>query len=272
MVGNYQPSSLKDALDILAKESVIPYAGGTDLMVEHNEDAKYMFLNRIPELGEIIKEEGKLRIGAGCTYTEVFKSSAIPKLFKDAIIEVAAPAIRNMGTVGGNICNGSPKADFGLVLFVADTTLRLASAKGERIVPISEFYIDRGKTVLKEDELMVEIIVNDLNLENYYYMKVGERNALAISRIAFAAVCDIEDNKIVKLKTAFGAIDRTIFQKNDIDAMLIGKTIKEVKELKADYLKAYDKAINPIRGRVSAEYRKDVCMNLLNDFLESNGI
>ena len=272
MVNNYHPSSLKDALDILAKESVTPYAGGTDLMVEHNQDAKYMFLDRIPELGKIVKEDSKLRIGAGCTYTQVLESDAIPELLKKATIEVAAPAIRNMGTVGGNLCNGSPKADFGLVLFVADTTLRLASSKGERIVPISEFYIDRGKTVLKKDELMVEIIVNDINLANFYYMKVGERNALAISRVAFAAVCDIKHNKITKLRTAFGAIDRTIFQRNDIDAMLIDKTTEEAKELKADYLKAYDEAINPIRGRVSAEYRKDVCMNLLDDFLETNGI
>lgn len=272
MVDNYRPSSLKDALDILSKETVIPYAGGTDLMVGHSQNVQYMFLDKIVELNNIIKENGKLRIGAGCTYTDVMKSSDVPQLFKDAIIEVAAPAIRNIATVGGNICNGSPKADFGLVLFVADSTVLLASAKGEREVPIAEFYVDRGKTVLQKDELMVEIIVNDVSLENYYYMKVGERNALAISRIAYAAVCDIKDNNITKLRSAIGAIDRTIFQRNDIDAMLVGKTIEEAKMLKAEYIASYDKAINPIRGRVSAEYRKDVCMNLINDFLESNGI
>lgn len=272
MVDNYRPSKLKDALDTLSKESVKPHAGGTDLMVGHSQDVQYLFLDKIVELNNIIKESNKLRIGAGCTYTDIMKNNDVPQLFKDATIEVAAPAIRNIATVGGNICNGSPKADFGLVLFVADATVRLASTKGERIVPITEFYVDRGKTVLREDELMVEIILNDINLDNYYYKKVGERNALAISRIAFAAVCDVENDKIVKLRTAIGAIDRTIFQRNDIDAMLIGKTIEQAKQIKADYLAAYDKVINPIRGRVSAEYRKDVCMNLLNDFLESKGI
>ncbi|MHC6180857.1 hypothetical protein ACYUJ6_13535 [Clostridium sp. JNZ X4-2] len=61
-------------------------------------------------------------------------------------------------------------------------------------------------------------------------------------------------------------------EKNDRKTMLIGKTIKEAKSIKKDYLLVYDKAIVPIRGRVSAEYRKNVCMNLLGDFLQSKGI
>jgi len=67
---------------------------------------------------------------------------------------------------------------------------------------------------------------------------------------------------------AFGAVSDVIIRRDDIDAMLIGKTVENAKALLADYLDAYDKAIKPIRGRVSEKYRKTVCMNLLRDFLE----
>ena len=72
--------------------------------------------------------------------------------------------------------------------------------------------------------------------------------------------------------TAFGAVSDIVIRRADIDAMLIGKTIDEAKAVREDYLAAYNQAIVPIRGRISAEYRKTVCMNLLQDFLESNGI
>ncbi|MPM49945.1 hypothetical protein SDC9_96679 [bioreactor metagenome] len=109
-------------------------------------------------------------------------------------------------------------------------------------------------------------------LDNYYFTKVGPRNALAISRVSFAGILDINNNKINNCSTAFGAVSDVILRRADIDEMLIGKTIEEVKNIKEEYLSAYDKAIVPIRGRVSADYRKTVCMNLLKDFLKSNGI
>jgi CO/xanthine dehydrogenase FAD-binding subunit len=107
---------------------------------------------------------------------------------------------------------------------------------------------------------------------NYYYKKVGARNALAISRVSFAGVINIDKSIIKRFIAAFGAVSDIILRKDDIDSMFVGKTIEEAKSVKEDYLAAYDRAIVPIRGRVSAEYRKAVCMNLLRDFLESEGI
>ena len=81
------------------------------------------------------------------------------------------------------------------------------------------------------------------------------------------------ENEVIKhCATAFGAVSDVIIRREDIDAMLIGKTVAQAKESKSAYLSAFEKAIVPIRGRVSAEYRKKVCLNLLNDFLSSNGI
>lgn len=272
MVKNYRPASLKDALGILASEVVTPYAGGTDLMIAPVEDAQYLFLDRIPELKNIIDDTENIRIGAGCTFTDILESDLIPAFLKEAVGQIAAPAIRNLGTVGGNICNGSPKADSALVFCVSDSKLRLASSRGERIIPISEFYLGRKKTALLPDELLVEIIMEKTGLEHYYYKKVGARNALAISRVSFAALFEMQDGKITVFKTAFGAISDVIIRRQDIDGTMLRKTLEEARASKEDYMKAYDAAIVPIKGRVSSEYRKTVCMNLLRDFLESNGI
>lgn len=272
MVNGYRVNSLKEALDILHKDDVTPYAGGTDLMIHPKENAKYLFLDKIPELNNIIEDENYIRIGSACTYTDIMENSLCPAILKEAIALIAAPAIRNLGTAGGNICNGSPKADSALIFFVADAKLRLQSSKDERIVPIKDFYIGRNKTDLQKDELLVEILIKKSGLDNYYYKKVGARDALAISRVAFAGLLSIQDGKISNIATAFGAVSDVIIRREDIDMILIGKTIEEAKQLKDNYISAYDKAIVPIRGRISAEYRKTVCMNLLCYFLESNGI
>ena len=272
MVNCYKPTSLKEALDIRAKEIVTPYAGGTDLMIEPDENATYLFINKIPEMKNVVEDKDFIRIGAACTFTNIIENELTPAILKEAVSQIAAPAIRNLGTVGGNICNGSPKADSALIFFATDSKLRLVSNRGERVISITEFYLGRKKTTLKNDELLVEILMNKNGLNNYYYKKVGERNALAISRVSFAAIFNVEAGKIADCRTAFGAVSDVVIRRADIDAMFIGKTVEEAKAVKEEYLAAYDQEIVPIRGRISAEYRKTVCMNLLRDFLESNGI
>lgn len=272
MVNGYRPSTLKEALDIRARERVTPYAGGTDLMIEPDENAIYLFLNKIPEMKKIVEDVEYIRIGAACTFTDVIESGLTPAILKEAARKVGAPAIRNSGTIGGNICNGSPKADSAPIFFAAGAKLRLVNSSSERVLPIKDFYIGRNKTVLQKDELLVEILMPKTGIDNYYYKKVGARNALAIARVSFAATLRVENQKISDCITAFGAVSDVIINREDIDAMLINKTIAEAKAVKKDYLAAYNQAIVPIRGRVSSEYRKTVCMNLLRDFLETNGI
>ncbi|MBU3160659.1 FAD binding domain-containing protein [Clostridium frigoris] len=272
MVNKYLPTSLELALNILANEVVTPYAGGTDLMIKPDENVTYLFLNKITEMKNIVEDEEYIRIGAACSFTDIIESNLVPNILKEASAEIAAPAIRNLGTIGGNICNGSAKADSALILFAANSKLRLVSNKGERVIPITEFYLGRKRTCMHSDELLVEILMSKTGLNNYYYKKVGARNALAIARVSFAGVLNVENGKITNCSTAFGAVSDVIIRRADIDVMLSGKTIEEAKIVKEDYLKKYDHEIVPIRGRISAEYRKTVCMNLLRDFLESNGI
>ena len=271
-MSSFLPICLEEALRYRATTDAIPYSGGTDLMVKAQTGASYLFLHKVPEMREINDDDAYIRIGASCTFTETAESPLCPSILREAILQIAAPAIRNLGTIGGNIGNGSPKADTALIFFVTDAKLRLKSINAERILPVKEFYHGRNKLALEPDELIVEVLIPKPAPDRYYYRKVGAREALAISRLSFAGLMEEKDGRILKNAVAFGAVSDIIIRRDDIDAMLIGKTLEEAKALKPDYLFAYDKAIMPIRGRVSEKYRKDVCMNLLNDFLDSMGV
>ncbi len=272
MVEYYQPTSLQEALQIRSEHKVTPYAGGTDLMIEANENITYLFLNKVCEMRKIYEDAEYIHIGAACTYERIHGSELVPQILKDAVSQIAAPAIRNLGTIGGNIGNGSAKADSALVCFALDAKLQLSSVSGSRLVDIDKFYLGRKKLDMAENELITEILIPKTDFSKYSYFKVGARNALAISRVSFAGVLALKDGHISNIACAFGAVADTVLRFRDIEKMFIGKTLSEASALKQDFLQAYDTSIVPIRGRVSMEYRKAVCMNLLNEFLSQIGI
>ncbi|MDR1043071.1 MAG: FAD binding domain-containing protein [Clostridiales Family XIII bacterium] len=277
MVNGYAPTNLAEALRLRSEETLTPYAGGTDLMIKEDRTDAFLFLHKIPELKAVSEDAENVYIGAACSYTSLLENGLIPEALKDAMSRIAAPAIRNEGTVGGNIANASPKADSALILFAADALVKLQSARAERVIPIKDFYVGRGKTVLESDELLTQIVLPKRWLGGYYYKKIGARKALAISRLSFCGLLGMEGvdgkdgtdgDRIAHVACAFGAVSDVIIRHADIDRMFVGKTREEARSLRADYLKAYDEAIVPIQGRVSADYRKRVCLNLLEDFLD----
>ncbi|MBN1053435.1 molybdopterin dehydrogenase [Clostridium botulinum] len=272
MVNGFMPKSLKEALDIRSNYDVVPYGGGTDLMIEGQKDVNYLFLNKVPEMKCIVEDEEYIRIGGSCTFTEVLESEIIPAIMKQAVSKIAAPAIRNSGTMAGNIGNGSAKADSVLIEYVTDAKIVLASASNTRIVKIDDFYKGRKELDLGKDELIVEILLPKIGLENYYYKKIGARNALAISRVSFAGIIKIDDERIKDIAIAFGAVSGTVLRFKELEKMMIGKTLLEASEIKEDFIDAYKQKIIPTKGRVSAEYRKRVCINLIKDFLNEKGI
>ena len=272
MVNGYMPEHLQEALQIRAEKDVIPYGGGTDLMIHGDESAVYLFVNRVEEMRQICVDQEFVRIGGSCTFHEVLQSPFPPALLKEAVSRIAAPAIRNLGTMAGNIGNGSAKADTVLIEFAADAKLRLASTRGERVVPIRDFYQGRKKLDLAKDELIVEILLPKAGLADYYYEKVGARDALAISRVSFAGILQREGEISRKISAAFGAVADTVLRFPELEQKLYGRTRAEVRQMKAEWLQDYAEAIRPTRGRVSAEYRKAVCLNLLGAFLEAKGM
>lgn len=266
---SYMARSISEALEIIKDPSIIPYAGGTDIMVTPNKDAAYVFVNKIPKLKKIEVKDEHLSFGAACTFTELLESDLTPAILKEAALNIAAPAIRNAGTIGGNIANGSPKADSALIFMVTDSKLVLQSTESQRTVSIKDFYKGNKKLDIRSDELITEVLMPNLNYSNYYYTKVAARGALAISRLSFAAIIDVQNDMVTNFATAFGALSDVIIRPVAADAQFIGKSLMQAKDHIPTYIEEMDKEIVPIRGRVSAEYRKTVAMNLLRDFLST---
>ena len=269
---SYNPTNLQEALELRAAKKVIPYAGGTDLMVGNRDAADYLFLNGLRELKEIREDEDMIRIGAAVTFTEALENRLMPSIVKEALSQIASPAIRNAGTFGGNLGNGSAKADTVTVEYALDAKVRLLSVRGERLMDVDRFCLGKKRTDLREDELIAEILLPKTGSERYCYEKVGGRKALAISRVSFAGVFAEEDGRIKKLSAAFGAVADTVLRFKDLEMMLIGKTAEEAKMQKSLFLNMYAERLDLTEGRVSAEYRRTVCLNLLSAFLEKFGI
>jgi len=273
MVNAFYPKTLVQALQAKSENpSLVPYAGGTDLMVNPKEGAQFLFINGIAELKEIAAAPGSLSIGACCTYTGLLESKKMPGVLHRSIIEIASPAIRNMGTVGGNICNASPAGDTLPPLYALDARVRLASVRGTREIPLATFILGVRRIDLAPDELLVSVILPGQDFTQGYYKKIGARSAVAISKVSFAAFKKVEGGVVAAIPMAFGSVAETVVRSPEIESALIGKTPEEVRATAEAVVQMYDPLIKPIDDqRSTAQYRKKVCLALLADFLSGGG-
>jgi len=185
-----QPDSWGEALELKAAHpEAVPIAGGTDLMVELNFDrirpAAILDLERIAELGEWGPDEGRLRVGAGVTYTRLIAELAdrLPGL-AIASRTVGSPQIRNRGTVGGNLGTSSPAGDGLPPLFAGDAEVEVASIGGSRRIPVQEFVTGPKRNCLRPDELIAAFRIAPADGPQQF-AKIGTRNAMVI------AVCSL---------------------------------------------------------------------------------
>lgn len=277
MVEGYYPTSLPETLELLkTKSNHMLVSGGTDIMVVRKSAQNIIFINKVPELKEIKVSEDTISIGAGCVYADLLHDERIPEILRTAMSQVAAPAIRSAGTIGGNICNASPAGDTLPVLYALSATIVKASLKEDGTItyaqmPIAEFILGIRKIALASEELVVSIEIDKATYTNTtktYYQKVGARNAQAISKLSFAGLLKVENDKIADIRIAFGSIGITVLRKMELEREIIGLTTKELAEKKREIVAAYATYIKPINDqRSTAEYRKKVCLNLLADFL-----
>jgi CO/xanthine dehydrogenase FAD-binding subunit len=184
------PDTWDDALAMKAAHpGALPIAGGTDVMVELNFDRTrpdaIIDLTRVPELREWGADDGRLRIGAGVSYTRLIDElgDRLPGL-AIASRTVGSPQIRNRGTVGGNLGTASPAGDALPPLYVSDAEVELASTSGTRRVPVTEFIVGPKRTSAREDELIAAFHL-PAAAGAQQFAKIGTRNAMVI------AVCSL---------------------------------------------------------------------------------
>jgi CO/xanthine dehydrogenase FAD-binding subunit len=196
-----QPRSLEEALAAKAERpEAVPIAGGTDVMVELNFDRHrpeaVLDLTRVPELAEWDRDAGRLRVGAGVTYTRAIAElgDALPGL-AIASRTVGSPQIRNRGTIGGNLGSASPAGDCHPPLLATGAEVEVASTAGRRRVPVAEFFTGPKKSALQPDELILAVWVPAATGPQQF-AKIGTRNAMVIAVCSFALVLDPEHRRV----------------------------------------------------------------------------
>lgn len=267
------PASLKECLSLLAKEgkNTKLIAGGTDAVVRMKEGKwrpeAWINIMNLNELRFIKEKDSAIHIGPLTTHTDVIQSSILQKkadVLVQASQEVGAIQMQNMGTIGGNIGTASPAGDTIPALYVLNAVIELSSINNKRFVPIEEFFIGPGRTVLKENEMITNIIIQpQAENEIGIFQKLGPRKAQSISIVNVAiSLMMSKERKCFGGKIAFGAVAPTIIRAKKCEAILALNPLTN--EAIENIGKIAWKEVMPITDvRATAEYRRDIASALL---------
>ncbi len=247
------------------------YAGGTDLLVRlpglEPGPSALICLERIAELRAVSEQEDAVRIGAGVTHQMLTTDPLVARftpILARAAAAVGGPAIRHMGTIGGNVVTASPAGDTLPALHVCDGAVEVRSGRESRLVPVREFIIGPGKTVLGPGELVTALVVPKVDRFHIQHVeKVGRRNALAVAVVSLAALIRSgPDGVVEEARLAWGSVGPTVIREPAVEALLVGEPLSaESLERAAD---AARKAVRPMDDvRAGAAYRRQVAGNLL---------
>jgi CO/xanthine dehydrogenase FAD-binding subunit len=276
------PTGLVQALAALADPGgTTILAGGTDLMPQSHAGrvpaaGTLLNIRRIESLDLVTVDGGTLVLGSGVTITRLQQDPLVREhapLLADAADRFASPQIRNLGTLGGNICNASPAGDTLPPLLALDAELELASLTGQgkvstRRVPLDGFFTGPGRTQRKPHELLTAVrvpIASDSRLMRFH--KAGTRPALDISTIAIALAARRDGGgRLTEVRLALGAVAPTPLRARRAEALLEGRVL-DAPLAEAAAQAAADEA-RPIDDvRASAWYRKELVHNVTRRML-----
>ena len=263
-----KPKDLSEALRYL-QEGGKPLAGGTDLLVAVRKGMEspdlLVYVGELPELRVLREEKEGLEVGAALTHAELLTNPATERfpILRSVLRTIGSPAIRAMGTLGGNIVTASPAGDSLVALYLLEARVRLISAEGERELPISEFIVGPRQTALRPGELVRSVFLPWLSGEpQSFFRKVGRRRALIIAIASLGALVWVRDGRVERARLALGSVAPTVIRPKEVEEALVGRPVSpEAWEDLVPLLSAATKPISDLRA--SAEYRRKVAGRLL---------
>ena len=270
------PGSLSAVLELLAREpgAWTPIAGGTELMVAFAAGRlgapKLVSLWGIPDLRFIETSAESVAIGAGATFLDLrahaVLAAELPLIVK-AASWIGSIANQSRATPGGNLVNGSPAADSSPALLVYDAEVEMISVRGRRRIPYAEFHTGYKRNALAADELFYAVhLPRRFARHKQYLRKVGTRRAMAVAKAALGATALLDGGAVSEIRLAAASVAPVPTRLYGAEAALVGRPIaRETVQAARAALLAEVRPIDDIRS--TAEYRRRVTANLLEEFL-----
>lgn len=213
-------TSLDDVLTALAS-GARPIAGGTDLVVGCRQGKgslpeTLIAIDRVAELKRIDTDADSTTIGAGVTHAQLMTNDIILDRYTaiaDAAALVGSPATRNVGTIGGNVMNGSPAMDTGAPLVVLGAEAELTTTLGTRSVSLDELWVSPGTTSAAPDELCTALVLpNRSDQSGSAYVRLEYRRAMEIAIVGAAASVALDGDSVASIRVALSAVAPTIIE------------------------------------------------------------
>ena len=259
------PENKEEALKILKEEGVNAciVAGSTnvlpDIKVKKLSPKILVDITDIEELRGVDKKKDKICIGPLTIIAELINSEFIlkeGKILIQAAQEFADPLVRNNATIAGNLVTASPAADMAVPLLTLEALIKIESVKDKREVKLKDFFLGPGKTVLQDDEMIVgiEFEQSDIN-KNGYFIKLGQRKAMAIAIASLALNLEVIQNKIIQIRIAMGSVAPMPIRLIVVEEFLKDKEINN--KLVEEAMDRVREEVEPISDiRASEEYRR----------------
>ena len=231
----FRPSTLVEALDIMAEHAPRPLAGGTDLYPAltgafvQRIGLDWMDISGVAALRGVGAEGGGWRIGALATWTDVARATLPPAMraLAQAARQVGGRQVQNRGTVLGNLCNASPAADGVPPLLILDAEVDLASAAGMRRLPLGDFLLGNRRTARRPDELAVALHIPDPPNAESRFEKLGARRQLVISIVMAAGLLRVVNGRVAEARVAVGSCSAAARRLRGLEAALAGVALAD---------------------------------------------
>lgn len=269
--------TIEEACSLLAahKDEARVLAGGTDLLIKmkHRKTTpRYLIdIKRIPDLNYIRHDEHEgLRIGALTTIQAIRNSSLIKKKFSvlhQAASVLGTRQVRNLATLGGNLCNGSPAAESAPALLTLEARVTIEGPGGQRTLPVEEFFLGPDRNALKEGEILTTIQFPDTPMHTGgMYIKHSTRR-IDVAIVGVAIVITLDDQVCRDIKIALGSVGPMPFRAREAEKVLKGQKLSKAIFAKAAQTAAEESfPIDDIRGY--ADYRKKMVETLVKEGIE----
>jgi len=258
-----------EAVELLAqhKAKAKVIGGGTDLIIQMKQKLIHpgLIINllEIPELKGIEKNGDGLRVGSMVKHSTLESSALLCegwKILAAASHQVGSPQIRNLGTLGGNLCNASPSADTAPPLLVLEAKANIVSPRGERVLPLESFFVGPGITVLEKDEILKEVIIPAMPQNSTSaYLKLGRRKSLDLALVSTAVILTLNPQTGIceRARVALGSVSPTPMRAKNTEKFLMGRILDgNVIREAGDIARRECYPISDIRA--SAEYRREM--------------